>query len=192
LKNHWISNLKYRWISNLKIVEFWIWSLKIAEFRIWNLKITKFWIWKIAEFSKFQMLNLKNRWISNLENCQIFKISNWTTEKKNWTTKKPAKAPPRVLSELNYRKTTFLKVSEKKQGLLVWFLSFSKAKALKKLNQTHPKSTSFWFYYNITVSKDVNCQALSIYQKKKGVKSLWDAINCLHVFYVGHAIFTWI
>jgi hypothetical protein len=37
---------------------------------------------------------MKNHRISNLENYQIFKISNWTSEKKNWTMEKPAKTPP--------------------------------------------------------------------------------------------------
>jgi hypothetical protein len=46
-----------------------------------------------------------------LENYQIFKISN--------TTEKPAKAPLRVLSELNYVKVAFLKESGKKS--VVWF-----------------------------------------------------------------------
>jgi negative regulator of replication initiation len=53
--------------------------------------------------------------------------------------KKSAKAYPRVLSKLNYRKAAFLKVTEKKHGHLVWLLAFSKAKLLKKPNQTHPK-----------------------------------------------------
>jgi hypothetical protein len=43
--------------------------------------------------------------------------------------KKPAKAYPRVLSELNYRKAAFLKVTEKKHGHLVWL--FQKQKYLK-------------------------------------------------------------
>jgi hypothetical protein len=43
-----------------------------------------------------------------------------------------------VLLELNYEKTAFLKEPGKKQGHLVWLLAFSKTKALKKPNQTHP------------------------------------------------------
>jgi hypothetical protein len=45
--------------------------------------------------------------------------------------KKSAKAYPRVLSELNYRKAAFLKVTEKKHGHLVWLLAFQKQKYLK-------------------------------------------------------------
>jgi hypothetical protein len=64
-----------------------------------------------------------------LKNYRIYKFQI-KLRKRRIELKKPTKAPLRVLSELNYRKAAYLKIPEKKQGRLVWLLTFSKTKAL--------------------------------------------------------------
>jgi hypothetical protein len=49
--------------------------------------------------------------------------------------KKPVKAPHKMLSELNYKKSAFLKEPRKKQGRLIWL--FQKQKHFK-IQTKHP------------------------------------------------------
>jgi hypothetical protein len=114
----WIWHLKNCWVFKISNVKFEKWpNFKFGKlpnfqnFRFWIWKITEFQIWKITAFSKFQI--------------------------SNWTTKKLAKAPPRVLSELNYDKAAFLKEPRKKQSRLVWL--FQKQRHFKSQTK-HPLS----------------------------------------------------
>jgi hypothetical protein len=106
-----ISNFRLEKSLNFQNFKFHIW--KIAECQIW--KITEFQIWNIVKF-------------------QIWKF----VEFQIWKIPQPAKAPLRVLLELNYGKAAFLKSPGTKQGPLVGFWLFVKSKAPKKSNQTYP------------------------------------------------------
>jgi hypothetical protein len=76
-------------------------------------------IFKISIF--FKISKLKNHRILNL------KIAEFQIGTKR-SIPQPAKAPPRVLSELYYVKSVFVKAAERKQFPLVWLLFFFKQK----------------------------------------------------------------
>jgi hypothetical protein len=85
-------------------------------------KITEFQIWEIAKISNFESeksLNFK------FGNYLIFKISNF---KLNY--EKHGKSTSQYAFKIELQKISFSKITRKKQGRLIWLLTFSKTKAL--------------------------------------------------------------
>jgi hypothetical protein len=106
-----------------------------------------------VQFSNFQMSHLKNHRISNLGNCQNFKPEkspnfkfgklpdfqnfklNYGKEELNY--EKASKSISQLAFRIELQKSSFSKSNWEKAW--AFGLAFSKAKVLKKPNQTHPK-----------------------------------------------------
>jgi hypothetical protein len=117
---------------------------KLLTFKFEKSPNFEFEIWKFTEFSKFQMLNFKFGKLPNFQiwkntEFQIWKITEFLKfQISNWITKKPAKAPPRMLSELNYEKSAFTKRIWEKAGPFGLTYGFFKIKSTLKAKPNTP------------------------------------------------------